>query len=226
MSRDTLEAALHATADDLNLSRGERTAFKQLLKDAAPDRHELAYLRKAAFKLAGERLGVGQNQQVMGWLEDTIKLLIPRAQEPSDLESHFSPGEDCRRRIRSALDGARAQLDICVFTITDNGISEAIEAAHGRGVRVRIITDNDKSEDLGSDVDRLERVGVQIRTDRTEFHMHHKFAIFDRRTLITGSYNWTRSAFRNNQENIVVSTDARLIGGFAGEFERLWKRFA
>lgn len=54
------------------------------------------------------------------------------------------------------------------------------------------------------------------------FHMHHKFAVFDERRMLTGSYNWTRGAARDNQENVVVSDDPRLMKAFGLEFARLW----
>ena len=40
----------------------------------------------------------------------------------------------------------------------------------------------------------LAELGVAVRIDRSEHHMHHKFALFDDAILATGSYNWTRSA--------------------------------
>jgi phosphatidylserine/phosphatidylglycerophosphate/cardiolipin synthase-like enzyme len=137
-------------------------------------------------------------------------------------EAHFSPGEACRARIMGLLDGARASADICVFTITDDSISERIVAAHRRGVSVRVITDNEKSLDEGSDARGLERVGVAVRVDRSEAHMHHKYAIFDEEVLLTGSYNWTRSAALYNRENLVVTREARLVVAFGRDFETLW----
>ena len=52
-------------------------------------------------------------------------------------------------------------------------------------------------------VDVLEQQGLPIRVDRSDYHMHHKYAVFDGKLLLTGSYNWTRSAARNNEENFV-----------------------
>jgi phosphatidylserine/phosphatidylglycerophosphate/cardiolipin synthase-like enzyme len=98
-------------------------------------------------------------------------------------------------------------------------------AAHRRGVAVRILSDDDKSEDRGSDVETFMRAGIPTRTDSTDAHMHHKFAIFDGEILLTGSYNWTRSAERANQENVVLSEDPRLLRDFQGCFDRLWRQF-
>jgi len=56
-------------------------------------------------------------------------------------------------------------------------------------------------------------------------HMHHKFAIMDE-TLLTGSYNWTRSAAQRNYENILVTEERGLLREFTKEFDQLWSKFA
>ena len=55
--------------------------------------------------------------------------------------------------------------------------------------------------------------------------MHHKFAIADGMFLVTGSYNWTRSAAKYNEENIVVLDNQGLVKAFQEEFEKLWRAF-
>ena len=82
------------------------------------------------------------------------------------------------------------------------------------------------SLDLGSDVMRLSDAGIEVRFDVDPNHMHHKFALFDRRLLVTGSYNWTRGAAEGNYENIVVTDDPRLVKQFGKEFDRLSELFA
>ena len=44
--------------------------------------------------------------------------------------------------------------------------------------------------------------------------------------VLTGSFNWTRSARREDQENIAVVTHAAVVRQFVGEFDRLWEEFA
>ena len=112
------------------------------------------------------------------------------------------------------------------FVLTEelaDAIAEAIEKAHRRGVEVRILTDDDKSADRGSDAGRLAARGIPLRVDRSPGHMHHKFAISDRRILLNGSYNWTRSACTSNNENIAITNHKPLVQQFEKEFLRLWK---
>jgi len=55
--------------------------------------------------------------------------------------------------------------------------------------------------------------------------MHHKFAIIDNSILITGSTNWTMSAFFGNFENTLVTNESALVMPFVNQFERLWTIF-
>ena len=89
-------------------------------------------------------------------------------------------------------------------------------------MKVRIITDDEKEHDLGADISRLRNLGIPVVTDHATSHMHHKFAVTDRSALLTGSFNWTRSASEVNQENVLITTDPRLVAPFAAEFDRLW----
>ena len=228
MDTSRIDHILRETLEDRRLSRTERKALADVLSDIAPDARQHPVLRARAFAIASEALGGSDAQPVLNWVEDVVKVLAaarPVAQT-THAEALFSPGTECVERIVELLRGARRTVDVCVFTITDDRISRALTDTHERGVRVRIVTDDDKAGDRGSDVDRLARAGIGVAVDRSEKHMHHKFAVFDGRLVLTGSYNWTRGAANANEENVVVTDDERLVRAFTREFESLWSRFS
>lgn len=227
MVMERVERLLRQSLDDLLLSRGERQALRELLLDLDPGPKEIGEIRTRAFELARSHIDVVNAAKILEWVENIMQLLQARPSASREVlppEAHFTPGDDCPARITQLIRATRQALDICVFTITDDRLSEAIEEAHRRGVTVRIVTDNEKAYDPGSDVPRLEEMGVPLKVDRTPFHMHHKFALFDRQLLLTGSYNWTRGAARDNMENFVVTSEPRLIQPFQEVFEGLWQR--
>lgn len=225
MSPQEMDELLRSLLDDHKMSRAERRALRDHVDEAGLSNERLAVFRSRAFDLASESLDA-EGKAVVAWLEDTIKSLLPRVGEDTvEAEARFSPGLECLGLITGELSRATKTADICVFTVTDDRIVEAIGQAKRRGVVVRIISDDEKSTDRGSDIDRMQRGGVEVRTDTSPYHMHHKFALFDRATLLTGSYNWTRSAADNNQENIVRSTDPALVSAFGKTFDRLWDQF-
>lgn len=138
-------------------------------------------------------------------------------------KAYFSPGLECQQAIIEAISGAQRSLKICVFTISDDQITNALLAAHQRKIRILLLTDNEKLNDVGSDIRDLAHGGLEIRTDNTRYHMHHKFALIDNEVLLTGSYNWTRSAAMYNHENILVSSNKELVNDFLVEFDKLWQ---
>mmetsp|Transcript_1415 Transcript_1415/g.1876 ORF Transcript_1415/g.1876 Transcript_1415/m.1876 type:complete len:325 (-) Transcript_1415:65-1039(-) len=126
-------------------------------------------------------------------------------------------------RFLHYLRSARVSIDICVFTITDDRISNIIEDLFREGIKIRIITDNDTSLQEGSDIQKFKDVGIPVKMDKSAAHMHHKFAVLDNALLVNGSFNWTRQASLLNNENVMVTNNADFVIAFKNEFERMWK---
>lgn len=221
-------AWLEASIADARLSDAERRELAALLRQAETPEEGMRRVRNRAFSLVRERLLAGTEAlDLLQWTEGVVRTLDgARSTDSVRAEVFFSPGNSCLEAINRQLRSARERVDICVFTISDDRISQEIIAAHRRGVAVRIVTDDEKREDLGSDIDELTAAGIPVAMDRSPAHMHHKFALFDGRILLNGSYNWTRSAASDNEENLVLSSDPALLDGFAERFERLWQDWA
>ena len=214
------------TLDDRRLSRAESQAFAELIKPVAGDERTLNRIRSTAFDVAREATEVIEARVVVDWLEAVLRVLHGVTAPPHQIaEAWFSPDPGCPARIVTAIREARQSIDICVFTITDDRLTEAILEAHQRGILIRLITDDEKRLDPGSDVSQMMVAGIVTRTDATPDHMHHKYAIFDERILLTGSYNWTRAAAAANDDNFIVTDDPQLVVPFRAHFERLWRSF-
>jgi hypothetical protein len=192
---------LLCSLQDYTLTRAEKGELKDQLQRLSLNVQQTAELRNTAFELARTAASADSFLQVLTWLEDVLRLVHSGASqaEPVIAKAFFSPHDNCDDRLTSAV------LD-----------------AHHRGVHVRIISDNDKATDPGSDADRLRDAGIELRVDHTAYHMHHKFAIFDSGLLLNGSYNWTRSAAEHNEENFILTGQKVLIEAFQKQFETLW----
>lgn len=212
---------------DRKLTRNELSVFRQLLSEADLDARERDLLRRRIYELAYEQLKDPRDRDVLSWIEEFHKaldhLFTPQKQQ---MEALFFPSEDSYQRVIQVLKGAKQSLDICVFTITDDRITDVLFRHQEAGLPIRVITDDDKAADLGSDVIDLARQGMSVRFDNSPDHMHHKFAIIDRRLLLTGSFNWTRSASLRNQENLIITDQPALVASFQQEFDKLWHQFS
>ena len=213
---------LNASIDDYTMSKSEKRQLKSLVQAYPLSQDQINFLQSKVYEIATSKATPENFSSVIEWIKSaTSALRQDRDQESGS--AFFSPGEACRNVIIDQLRNSTNNVRLCVFTISDDVITDSILETHKKGVDVRIITDNDKSENRGSDIEMLVRAGIEVRMDRTEHHMHHKFMVVDSNALVTGSYNWTRSAAKYNHENIILSREAAMVKSFLGEFEQLWK---
>lgn len=222
-----LDRTLRECALDAVLDNEERFELRNIGEQATAD--QVRFLRNRAFAIAREAIAAdpAAAMGMLRWLEQVVKTLdVSAAGAPAATTAFFSPGDACLRKLRELCGAARATIDVCVFTIADDRLTQALLDGHRRGIRLRIVSDNDKQFDGGSDIARLIDAGIPVVMDRTPFHMHHKFALFDGGQVANGSFNWTRTASTSNFENLVVSADPYLVRVFSGQFDELWSKFS
>jgi len=53
--------------------------------------------------------------------------------------------------------------------------------------------------------------------------LHHKFAVIDNKTVITGSFNWSPSAAHTNDETLLMIDSPLLAKHFTREMDRMWR---
>ena len=145
--------------------------------------------------------------------------------KPVICECHFFPNASNEEKVVSMLRTCKKTLDIAIFSLTLDSIAEAILEAYQRGIKVRMIADDECAKNKGSNVKLIASVGVPCKTDNAIYHMHHKFAVLDGSVVIMGSFNWTGQAVKYNQENIFFYEDKNIASQYEQEFERLWNSF-
>lgn len=215
------------TLEDHVFSPGEKQALRQRLDEAGLTDEEKAFLRNRLFDLARTYTRRSFESQrvlhILDWLDSATKILYKPGPKLTQ-EAFFSPTDDCVNAVIGYLRTALSTLRLCVFTITDDRITRQILQCHQGGVAIEILSDNEKAFDPGSDIPTLAQAGIAVRIDTTSNHMHHKFAVIDDEVLLTGSYNWTRSAAHYNYENILVTNDAAVVKRYLDCFQSLWPR--
>jgi hypothetical protein len=143
---------------------------------------------------------------------------------PTPTEVFFSPNAGTSARIVQEINQAQSTIDIAIYSFTRDEIADALIAAKNRGVTIRILADSSQANGTGADIARLETAGFQLK--RTNGGgggiLHDKYAIFDGRLLVTGSYNWSTNAEENNDENAVFIRDRAVIAAFQTNFNSMW----
>lgn len=127
---------------------------------------------------------------------------------PGNVEVHFSPKGGCTDAVVRELGKATSSVRIQAYSFTSEPIAKAILDAKARGVKVEAVLDRDNWTDKYSAATFLKNQGCDVRIDAKHQIAHNKVIIIDDKTLITGSFNFTKSAENSNAENMLVIHDA------------------
>ena len=137
----------------------------------------------------------------------------------------FSPQGGTEAKLTDAIAHCRSTLDIAIFSLYSQAVVDAVLAARGRGVAVRIVADVSQAR-RSPQVSALVAQGVPLRLSSGRSGpysvLHHKFAVFDGTMVATGSYNFSQNAEQYNFENQLYSTDPGDAAAFEGEFQAVW----
>jgi phosphatidylserine/phosphatidylglycerophosphate/cardiolipin synthase-like enzyme len=122
-----------------------------------------------------------------------------------------------------AIFDSKNEVVASVYSINNKRISEALIAAHKRGIKIRILTDRTQASSRSSLALDLIKAGVNLRVHSKYKIEHNKFGVFDNKLAVNGSYNWTRPATEENSENCAILPEANAVTAFKKRFEELWQ---
>lgn len=144
------------------------------------------------------------------------------------VQAAFVPRDDVEGLIVDALQGARKQVLVQAYLLSNKRIIQALMKAHARGVAVRVLVDAGRLED-GRDahITALAKAGIWVRREVKYRNAHNKIIIIDANSahavLITGSFNFTHAAQRKNSENMLIIRD---FPALVYEYAKNWQRHA
>ena len=140
--------------------------------------------------------------------------------EADEVEAYFCPEEKCEEILAAKIKEAKESVH-CAFYDLDLGsvIGEFAKAAE-RGIAVGIVADNGIE---GSEEISVLAENALVRFDKSDSdYMHNKFCVFDKKTVLAGSFNPTfNGAYRNNN-NFLIIENRELAGNFENEFLEMW----
>jgi phosphatidylserine/phosphatidylglycerophosphate/cardiolipin synthase-like enzyme len=160
-------------------------------------------------------------------LEDVTTTPTPTAASSGEgVVGVFVEPDDGRKPILDELAAARSTVDLQVYLLTDNEIITALIDADRRGVRVRVMMEENPFGGPGSQpevFDRLQDSGVEVRWSPDPYRFAHiKTFVIDDAVAIIMNLNLTKSAFTNNREFAAITTRPGEVAEAAAIFEADW----
>ncbi len=169
----------------------------------------------------------------------------------NQIKLQFSPtgarvpwAESANGLIGRTLATAATSVDLALFVFAEQRLVDLLETRYRQGVMVRSLIDASFAYRYYSE--GLDMLGVALPDQECRYPidnqpwqnpittvgipqlpqgdlLHHKFAIIDGETIITGSHNWSASANYNNDETLLVITNPTVAAHFVREFDRLYQ---
>ena len=180
------------------------------------------------------------------WLEKEVGFythnFIIRNTQFGDVElaAYFAPHMNCIGTMLDIIYDATSSIYFTIFAFTKDEIGGAFAAKRNEGLTVKGVLD--KSQVYGNgpfhEVYRLCANGMDIRMDGNENNkfpgdfqggggrLHSKTMLIDpdtdNATVITGSFNWSNSATRANDETLVIMKNKKIAELYKEEFDKIW----
>ena len=125
--------------------------------------------------------------------------------------------------IISHISKAKESLKIAMAWFTNPIIFNSLLRVCKRGIEVNLLINNDliNNRPNGLPFNKLINAGAYLYIAEFPKLIHNKFCIIDDKIVIDGSYNWTILAEKNNDENIVVLKNGKVIESFIDAFDAL-----
>ena len=159
---------------------------------------------------------------------------------PTSPTKHWS--QSTNGLIAKTLSTSSQSVNLALFVFSDQNIANALEQQSRRNVQIRAVIDPNFIYRPYSEA--LDMMGVSLSSKckyEANNHpwlnpittvgvpqllkgdlLHHKFAVIDNRTVITGSHNWSESANSSNDEALLVIHSPTVVAHYQQEFERLY----
>jgi phosphatidylserine/phosphatidylglycerophosphate/cardiolipin synthase-like enzyme len=141
-------------------------------------------------------------------------------------------------RLTARINNARRSIDVCLYSLSGTpgpgtDVANALIAAKNRGVRVRVICEDDNRNT--APLNAIVANGIPLVTDKFDplnngaGLMHNKFLVIDGRGgapesvwVWTGSWNPTDPGTNNDYQNSIEFQDQAIANPFTMEFNEMW----
>jgi phosphatidylserine/phosphatidylglycerophosphate/cardiolipin synthase-like enzyme len=144
--------------------------------------------------------------------------------------------------IGKTINSATKSIGLALFVFSEQELADILQNKHDQGVEIKGIFDpgfayryySEMLDMLGISLyldcqpevnnnpwlQRLDTVGTVLVSSGDK--LHHKVAVIDDTTIISGSQNWSEAANYQNDEAVIIITNSKVAQHFVQELQRLY----
>lgn len=143
----------------------------------------------------------------------------PTTLPAGSIQVYFSPNGGCTDAIVQTLNNAKRSVQVQAYSFTSAPIAKALVDAHKRGVQVQVILDKSNKTAKYSSADFVAHAGIATYIDAAHDIAHNKIIIVDGETVITGSFNFSKSAEVGNAENVLIIREPEVAAKYVANWQ-------
>ena len=148
-----------------------------------------------------------------------LALFLAVSIHAADIQVYFSPKGGCIEAVVDNLNKATNTVLVQAYSFTSAPIAKALVDAEKRGVKVQVILDRSQRTEKYSSADFVQHAGIPTYIDAKHAIAHNKIMIIDGKTVLTGSFNFTKAAEENNAENLLEIQDLALATKYTANWQ-------
>ena len=155
-------------------------------------------------------------------------LLQPQALFSANVEVLYAPNDAPLERLVTLYQQAKRYIYVSVYGLTYPRAVEALIAAKKRGVDVRMLTDQERTQEVKQHtaLQTLRLAGIPVRVNLHQGLMHLKQVVIDDEINTSGSMNHTTSGNTYNDERMDIITDRAISLKARKQFLSMWNNRA
>ena len=136
-----------------------------------------------------------------------VDVMIPGS---TPVQVYFSPNGNCTEAILKMISSAQSEILVQAFSFSSPAMTDALLQAHGRGVKVALILDKSERMEGLTPAAILSSAGIPVYLDGKHAIANNRVILIDRRTVITGSFNFNKASEEMNAENLLMLNSKEL----------------
>lgn len=137
------------------------------------------------------------------------------------IENYFAPEDEVMDQIVAEVLAAQTSIHFMAFSFTNDTLGDAMRSDMDKGVTVAGIFETRGADSQYAECVPLLEKGADVTLDGNPRTFHHKVIIIDSQTVILGSFNFSDSANKENDENLLIIHDPALAQAYEQEFQRM-----
>jgi phosphatidylserine/phosphatidylglycerophosphate/cardiolipin synthase-like enzyme len=141
-----------------------------------------------------------------------------------EVQPLFSPTDKVDDAIHAQLLHANKSVHCSLYGITNLRLANDLIAAKKRGADVGVGLDKTQASGKHDLHGHLQAAGILVEIKLAGVLEHNKFCVLDGTMVIMGSWNWSNSAQKQDNSDVIITDCPKVAHAFEAAYQRIIER--